>query len=137
MLVGKGEKVLVSVASVAVNRRIRSPYSSSRAKPPTGRRSRGTYSCRRHNEQVPPLRLATLGSGRDDGVLILRNNSFGKRSTMSRDGARRCKPDLFAARRDMTQSALEMPQAMRLAHQIGVQGDAHYQRPIFRQLEHL
>src|SRR5216684_7510363 len=56
MLVGKGEKVLVSVAGVAVKRRIRSPYSSSRAKPPTGRRSRGTYSCRRHNEQVPCVR---------------------------------------------------------------------------------
>src|SRR6185369_1423435 len=40
---------------------------SSRAKPPEGRRSRGTCSCwQRPQEEVPPLRLAALGSGRDD-----------------------------------------------------------------------
>jgi len=40
---------------------------SSRAKPPIGRRSRGTSSSWRPQEEVPPLRLASLGFGRDDG----------------------------------------------------------------------
>jgi len=41
-------------------------------------------------------------------ALLLRNDSRRKRSTMSRDGAGRGEPDLLAARRDVTQRALEM-----------------------------
>src|SRR4029450_299351 len=39
--------------------------SSSRPEPPEGRRSGGTFLCRVQPEKVPPLRLASLGSGRD------------------------------------------------------------------------
>src|SRR5262245_56490598 len=44
-------------------------FPSSRAEPPEGRRSRGTFFCDASTKQVPPLRLATRGSGRDDGSL--------------------------------------------------------------------
>src|ERR1700737_1857781 len=44
------------------------PIPSSRAKPPKGRRSRGTSSCGSAFKKVPPLRLASLGFGRDDGL---------------------------------------------------------------------
>ncbi|MGE0579044.1 MAG: cobaltochelatase subunit CobN [Reyranella sp.] len=40
---------------------------SSRAEPPEGRRSRGTFLADAAAREVPPLRLAALGSGRDDG----------------------------------------------------------------------
>ena len=39
--------------------------------------------------------------------------------------------------RDVAQRALEMPQAMRLADDVGMQRHAHHQRPRLRQLEHL
>jgi len=42
----------------------------------------------------------------------------------------------FALSRNMAQRALEMPQSMRLADQIGVQRDAHHQRPALAQLQH-
>jgi hypothetical protein len=46
---------------------------SSRAKPPGGRRSRGTFLADLATRKVPPLRLAALGSGRDDGLLSYAN----------------------------------------------------------------
>src|SRR5262249_32306316 len=42
-------------------------YPSSRAEPPEGRRSRGTFFVDASPKEVPPLRLASRGSGRDDG----------------------------------------------------------------------
>jgi len=40
---------------------------SSRAEPPEGRRSRGTFLAGAAAREIPPLRLAALPSGRDDG----------------------------------------------------------------------
>ena len=56
---------------------------------------------------------------------------------MARDRAGRGEPDRVAMRGDVAQRALEMPQPVRLADDVGVQRDAHHQRPRLRLLQHL
>ena len=91
-LVGKGEKVLVSVASVAVNRRMMTPQGTM----PAGRE----------------LQCRAMAPGVVSQIVV-------------------------AVLGDMAKRALEVPQPVRLADDIGVQRDAHDQRPRLGQLQHL
>ena len=110
-LVGSGEKVLVSVASVAVKRRI--GCSSFVIPSEAGRRRSGGLQCRCSNRIGPSTAPRYARSGRDDGVCA--------RIVGEPDIAR-------GSRRDVAQRAPEMPQAVRLADDVGVQRHAHHQR---------
>src|SRR5947207_5962013 len=145
MLVGNGENVLVSVASVAVNRRIGFLAShrllSSSAKLGRCRRYTATEgseaSSLTHDPSVGVRRrhLPLLRKGRK--ILLLRNDPRRKPDAVSCDGARRGEPNFLAMSRDVAQRTLEMPQAMWLADQVGMQRDPHHQRPRLRKLQHL
>ena len=50
--------------------------------------------------------------------------------------ARCCQPNLVAMPGNVLQCAPQMPQAVRLADDIGVQGDAHHERLLFALLQH-
>ena len=91
--------------------------------PPLGeRRERGlTASC--------PPHLASPPSGERNRVRVLYGTMPRQRRAMPRDRARRGEPDRVAMFRDVTQRPLQMPQAVRLADEIGMQRHAHHQRP--------
>src|SRR5215203_6566696 len=60
-----------------------------------------------------------------------------KAVAMGRDGARRGEPDVVASARDVAQRGPQIPQAVRLADDVGVERDAHDERPARGLLEHL